>query len=171
MDSPGLRGWVANALEVLTPDIRAKVGSQSGDIIFDLPATAGNNLFGKLTTFASGTSGINVADLYAILGNASGFNATLRITAAKHPTVNTLIVVKEVRLVNSVISDLYDYDHDIPILGIPMSWIPVYGPMTKAGALIQAAHGTIGGLDGMVYTNIYQLDSSRVFVGRNIRSN
>jgi hypothetical protein len=158
-------------LDVLTPNIRAKVGSQTGDIVFDLPATAGNNPFGKLTTFASGTSGINVADLYAILGDASKFEATLRITAAKHPTVSTLIAVKEVRIVNTVITDLYDYDHDIPILGIPMSWIPTYGPMTKAGALIQAAHGTIGGGGGMVYTNIYQLDSTRVFPGRNIGAN
>jgi hypothetical protein len=40
--------------------------------------------------------------------------------------------------------------------------------MTKAGALIQTAHCTIGGASGIVYTNICQLDSTRVFGGRTV---
>jgi hypothetical protein len=172
MDSPAFYGWIYDTLQVKASEIDEKVGNQNGFVNVDLNVIPGVGGVNKLTTVLSGTPSVGLIDLYAILGDAQSFTPTLRLTVSRHPLDVTALVVKEVRIVNSVIEDMFDWDYDVTasawIFRANFNLFPVLGPMAKAGAMIQAAHGTIGRSGGMVFKNIYQLDSTRVFGGRTV---
>ncbi len=214
MSSPNFESWIEDSVNAIRPKIIEKVVNINKNVFNQLSKeTTHTHTFAiqsvpiGLTTYKSGTSTVNLFDLYAILGDAQrkeysiediprllkenneAFKARVSPVFVFHTTTNVthcyLLDLKEVdkcpqieTIVDSVslqagstIKDLFDWDYDVNIKGYSTDWLPIrgFGPMAKAGAAIQAAHGTIGGAGGMVFNNYYQLDSNRKYFIKPIR--
>ena len=174
MDSPGFYGWIYETLQIKAGEINAALGARTGPVVLDMPVIPGVGGVPKLWTVASNTPGITFGDLYAILGDAQDFRPTLRIKVSRNRLDAGDLYIETVQLApGSQIRDLFDFDYDIRagMLGFRMNFAfwPTLGPMAQAGAMLQAAHGTIGGNGGMAFLNVYLLDSTRVFDGRHVR--
>jgi hypothetical protein len=67
------------------------------------------------------------------------------------------LFVQSVDVLSGQIEDLFDWDYDVTLKAVPLSSTPYYGSMAKAGAMLQAAYGGVGGTGGLVFQNVYQL--------------
>jgi hypothetical protein len=162
MRAPGMLPWLHATIQKMAGEIDRKLGASAASDAIDINPVPSPGGVDKLTLF-QGTSGF--AEMYAVIGDAQEFLPTIRLTVARDPKNASKIQVLNVRFVNSKILDVFDFDFDVVLSGYSMSGLPIYGPMAKAGAQIQAAHGTIGGAGGMAFRNEYILDDQFVYPG------
>jgi hypothetical protein len=175
-DSPNMRNWLMEGSLAHLGQILVALGGTAGPVTLDFtfsngPVGTGGSLhqLDKATFWRSGTAGVQggtppsffslpYPDLYAAVGDAGTLTLRVRIVASASSGPGSIIEVDSLEVLGGTANDLFDWDLDVNILGVPSGMIvPTLGPMARGGAKLQGAHlgKSSARPGGMVFENEY----------------
>jgi hypothetical protein len=180
--SPDFQTWLEDAVTSKKAEIRQAMtgvavgAAKSFTWVFSNQADVTNGIFGvnKLTVWRAGSNAAQAfpPDLYAAVGDAQTIVTAVQVQVRRDSQNSNKFTVDSMEVLNGTIIDLFDWDYEVTVLkfnksfikfsGINLSWIPTFGAMASAGALLQASHLGINSTKpgGLVFRNIYQLKGS-----------
>lgn len=180
LDSPNMRGWLVDGVraherEILNATMSAPGQVVTSQFLFTNDPTAGAlHTLDKATFWRSGTGGVQggipYPDLYAAIGDAQNLKLTVKVHAVADLSQGINVNITGIEVVGGTLSDIFDFDHDVRILGIPVGGlVPSLGPLARAGAQFQGAHlgKSSSRPGGLVYLNIYEF-GWRAYPGFNL---